>query len=229
MPLTIDEIHQLLKRAQGRKVALKSHGLPILNYTFGDIMETATGSHVSVSVDDGELVFETQLVDTVIEGETNFEFHYGGKPIEFFYGDKLPERGFELLNTNATYPLRGTRYAAAADFYCSEQTIIQPGENILVPTGVTTYMQEDEELNLFIRSGTPMRLPVILGNGVGKIDADYYGKEIKAQIRNIGNEPITIEVGERICQGAFYKVLRADDDRVADVQRTGGFHSTGVN
>ena len=47
------------------------------------------------------------------------------------------------------------------------------------------------------------------------------------QMKNITDEPVVLEVGERIVQGVFMPFLVTDGDE-ADGVRTGGFGSTGV-
>ena len=68
-------------------------------------------------------------------------------------------------------------------------------------------------------------------HSVGVIDGDYYGNpanegHIFAQMKNITDETVVIEAGERIVQGVFMPFLVADGDE-ADGVRTGGFGSTG--
>ena len=70
-----------------------------------------------------------------------------------------------------------------------------------------------------------------LANGVGIIDADYYGNptndgNLGFLLKNNTDQPITIEQNEKIGQGIFMKYLIADDDKATGT-RTGGFGSTG--
>lgn len=49
-------------------------------------------------------------------------------------------------------------------------------------------------------------------NSVGVIDGDYYGNpanegHIFAQMKNITNETVVVEAGERIVQGGFHAFL----------------------
>ena len=65
----------------------------------------------------------------------------------------------------------------------------------------------------------------------GVIDGDYYGNpgnegHIFAQMKNITDQEVVLEVGERIVQAVFAPFLIADGDE-ADGVRTGGFGSTG--
>lgn len=101
----------------------------------------------------------------------------------------------------------------------------------LVPTGIKAYMENDEYLMLANRSSNPLKRNLILPNGVGIIDADYYDNEnnegaIFLQLVNYGIMDIKIKKGERIGQGIFMKYLTADNDVTAGQTRTGGFGST---
>lgn len=47
----------------------------------------------------------------------------------------------------------------------------------LVPTGIKAYMQPDEFLLLANRSSGPFKRRLILPNGIGIVDADYYDND----------------------------------------------------
>lgn len=102
----------------------------------------------------------------------------------------------------------------------------------LIPTGMKAYMQNDEVLKLFIRSNLPLNAWLILANGTGIIDADYYNNvdnegHIFFQVINLSPVPLRILKGEFIGQGIFEKFLLTDND--ADQfkgLRDGGFGST---
>lgn len=101
----------------------------------------------------------------------------------------------------------------------------------LVPTGIKAYMQDDEYLKVYNRSSNPMKTGLIVSNGVGIIDSDYYDNEdneghIFVQFINLGREPHIIKKGDKIAQGIFAKGLAADEDNFNDAERKGGFGST---
>lgn len=101
----------------------------------------------------------------------------------------------------------------------------------LVPTGIKAYMQDDEYLKIYNRSSNPMKTGLIVSNGVGIIDSDYYDNEdneghIFVQFINLGREPHIIKKGDKIAQGIFAKGLVADEDNFDDTERKGGFGST---
>lgn len=143
-------------------------------------------------------------------------------------------RGFELVSSydnQYLLPKRETAHAAGYDLKVAETTQIEPGQIVLVPTGVKAYMQPGEVLYLYDRSSNPRKKGLVLINSVGVIDGDYYGNpnnegHIFAQMQNITNKKVSLEVGDRIVQAVFAPYLVADDDQATGT-RTGGFGSTG--
>lgn len=100
----------------------------------------------------------------------------------------------------------------------------------LVHTGIKAYMQDDEVLKLYNRSSNPKKLGLIVANGVGIVDADYYGNkdndgEIMFAFYNLLPWVVKIKRGDTIGQGVFTKFLQADEDG-ASGERVGGFGST---
>lgn len=100
----------------------------------------------------------------------------------------------------------------------------------LVPTGIKAQLDEGTYLELSVRSSCPMKYWLILANGVGIIDADYYNNpdnegHIFFQIANLSPYPILLKKGDCIGQGIIKPYLLADDDK-AEGERTGGFGST---
>ncbi len=146
-------------------------------------------------------------------------------------------RGFEICNNRKnegveiTLPIRGTSKAMAYDFFSPKTVVVQPGEIAKIWTDVKAYMQDTECLILNVRSS--MGGKFMLANTQGWIDADYYNNEsnegnIGFFLKNISNEPLTINEGDRIGQGAFFSFLVSDNGNPKeDIVRTGGFGSSG--
>lgn len=100
----------------------------------------------------------------------------------------------------------------------------------LVSTGVKCELDPGTYLELSVRSSTPLKHWLILANGVGIIDADYYNNEsnegeIYLQMINLSPFNIQVKKGEAIGQGIIKNYLTTNDD-VAGGKRTGGFGST---
>ena len=102
----------------------------------------------------------------------------------------------------------------------------------LVPTGVKAKMPNNTYLELSVRSSCPLKHWLILANGVGIIDSDYYNNpsnegEIFFQLINLSSMPILLKKGDAIGQGIFKNYLTTDDDSTT-AERMGGFGSTSV-
>lgn len=108
----------------------------------------------------------------------------------------------------------------------------RPGARpVLVSTGIKCKLPLDKYLELSVRSSTPLKYWLILANGVGIIDADYYDceaneGEIFFQLINLSPYPIQIKKGDIIGQGIIKKYYKTSDDTQFNKTRAGGFGST---
>lgn len=123
-------------------------------------------------------------------------------------------------------PTRQTTKSAGYDFTASEDVTIPVGQMRLVNTGVAAHMQDDEVLELFVRSSLAYKQQVTLQNGVGVVDADFSPNPIGILLRNEGEKPFVVKKGDRVAQGVFKKYLTTVNDHV-ETKRDGGFGSTG--
>ena len=144
-------------------------------------------------------------------------------------------RGFEVVKDemrkttgDVTLPTRGTSKAMAYDFYANANYTVAPNQVAKVWTDVKAYMKDDECLILNVRSS--MGGKFMLANTQGWIDGDYYSNisndgNIGVFLKNISDEVIEINRGDRVAQGAFFNFLVADNGNT-DTIREGGFGST---
>ena len=107
-------------------------------------------------------------------------------------------------------PEKGSKNAAGYDFINPEDVIIQPNEIMYVKTGVKAKFPEDTALLLLNRSSNPKNKHLILANGVGLVDSDYYNNpenegEIAFAFLNISENSVEIKSGEKLGQGMFVK------------------------
>lgn len=128
-------------------------------------------------------------------------------------------------------PQRQTLLSAGYDLSSYENVVIQPGEIKLIPTGLKVKLNDSEVLFVYPRSSLSIKKGLMMSNGVGVIDADYYNNDqneghIMVPLYNFTDEPITILKFERIAQGVFQMYLKTDDDQPVSVQRKGGFGSS---
>lgn len=147
--------------------------------------------------------------------------------IKFEYVSRVLEQ-----NNNFSLPVKGSKKAAGYDFFNPEEVTIQPKEIKYVKTGIKALFPDDMVLLLFNRSSNPKKKNLILINGVGVVDADYYNNEdnegeIAFAFYNISAVPVTLQKGEKLGQGMFtiYRdVTNYTDEEVEE--RKGGFGST---
>lgn len=128
-------------------------------------------------------------------------------------------------------PERSTKSSAGYDFFNYKNIICKSHEITMIPTGIKAKFPENEVLLLFNRSSNPKKKGLIILNGVGVVDSDYYNNndnegEMAFVFYNMLNEDISITAGEKLGQGIFVKYAKADND-TSETERIGGFGSTG--
>jgi len=141
------------------------------------------------------------------------------KPLENAIGLSLP--------TYATEQSAGMDLTAALE----EAIELDPGQRMLIPTGLSIALPKGYEAQIRPRSGLAIKHGVTVLNTPGTVDADYRG-EIKVILANLGTEPFTVERGMRIAQMVIaqhatvaWEIVESLDDTS---RGAGGFGSTGV-
>lgn len=139
-----------------------------------------------------------------------------------------------LMGGDIALPSYATTGSAAMDLRAclSEPLTVQPGETVLVPSGIAISIHDPGLVALLVpRSGLGIKHGIVLANTIGVIDSDYQG-EIGIGIYNRSATAYTVEPGERICQMMFVPVtqvtLAVVDEFSIDSERgAGGFGHTG--
>ncbi len=141
---------------------------------------------------------------------------------------------FIKLDKDAIVPTYGSECAAGADLYSlpkGEATRINPGETVLIHTGIAMEIPEGFAGMIFARSGIATKRGLAPANKVGVIDSDYRG-EIMVALYNHSNTVQKIASGERVAQLVIMPYLRADFIESETLEQTeraaGGFGSTGT-
>lgn len=134
---------------------------------------------------------------------------------------------------DAVLPTRATKGSAGYDFTVAEDTECPTGKVTYVPTGIKMQIDDGYDLRLSLRSSAPKKFGIMLANGIGIIDNDYYNNpdnegHIMFAIIPIGDQSVRLTKGTRIGQGVIEKYYLTDDD-VAEGVRTGGFGSTSAS
>ena len=139
----------------------------------------------------------------------------------------------KLLDPRAKVPTYGSADAAGADIYAlvDGSVTIQPGQTVLIHTGVAFAIPKGYVGLVHARSGMATKQGLAPANKVGVIDADYRG-ELMVALHNHGQETRVVNDGDRIAQMVITPYLTAQfevkeelDDTVRGI---GGFGSTGV-
>lgn len=135
------------------------------------------------------------------------------------------------LDPDLPLPRYASPGAVGFDLYCRRQTVVPPGEIVLLPTGVAVATPVGYALLVTSRSSTPRRKGLSVPHGIGVIDQDYSGDgdELLCQVYNFTGQPVTVDRGERVAQALFVRVERAEWEECATLgaPNRGGFGSTG--
>ncbi len=120
----------------------------------------------------------------------------------------------------------GIDLAAALD----EPLVLAPFQRAGVPTGIALEIPQGFEGQVRPRSGRALDEGLTIINSPGTIDADYRG-EIRVILINLGQQPVTINPGERIAQLVIAPVAHAElveVEKLASTKRgAGGIGHTG--
>lgn len=146
----------------------------------------------------------------------------------FALGDSRIDESYDII----TKPARGTKGSAGYDFFTPVDIILNPGEQVVVCTGIRCFMKENWVLKVYPRSSSGTKYRIQFNNTIPILDSDYYFTpnegHIMFKITNDGKEGKTfiLRKGEKLCQGVFVEYGITFDDDVS-AERTGGFGSTG--
>src|SRR5690625_4368225 len=165
--------------------------------------------------------------------------------------------GFKRLSDAATIPTKAHPTDSGFDLYASEDVIIEPGETVVVPTGIAVKLPEGYEAQVRPRSGVTAKtkLRVQLGtidNGYAgeigvivdnkavrkpRFDENWYalgvdGKSVKT-CKHYAYKSYLIRKGDRLAQLVVQPLPTAQAYEIeGDIEQTergaGGFGSSGV-
>ena len=143
----------------------------------------------------------------------------------------MPPLVVKRLRPDATLPAYMTEGAAGLDLAAALDAplVLAPGARATVPTGLALAIPSGYEGQVRPRSGLAARQGVTCLNTPGTIDSDYRG-EVRVILINLGQEPVTIQHGDRIAQLVVGQVARlsvVEGEIDATERGSGGFGSTG--
>lgn len=120
---------------------------------------------------------------------------------------------------------------AGADLVTMSDAVIEPGERVVVGTGIAIALPVGYAGFVHPRSGLAARAGLSVVNTPGTIDAGYRGEIKVCLINHDPREPIVLSRGDRIAQLVVQKVERAEfvevDELDASERGAGGYGSTG--
>lgn len=138
------------------------------------------------------------------------------------------------INTEFDLPDYATDGSAGMDLRaCIDDTLrLKPGETVLVPTGISVYVQDPALAAVLLpRSGLGHKHGIVLGNLTGLIDSDYQGP-LMVSLWNRGDTAFDVEPGDRVAQMVFVPIVQVSFDVVDEfnlsARAEGGFGHTGV-
>ena len=136
------------------------------------------------------------------------------------------------LDPSIPLPVYQSPGAAGFDLAASRDVDVAPHTIALIPTGLVIRAPEGHFLGIFARSSTPLKRGLMVANGVGVVDEDYCGPndEVKIQVLNFTSAPVQVKKGDRLAQGLFIPILRAnwhESDLDLREGSRGGFGATG--
>lgn len=138
---------------------------------------------------------------------------------------------FLKLHEKAQLPFYATAGAAGADVCSVVHCDLEPGERVLVPTGLGCEIPAGFEIQVRPRSGLAFKNGVTVLNSPGTIDSDYKGEIVVIMI-NLGEEILQIEPGMRVAQIVVAPVIQAKfgwvEEQTESARGTNGFGSTGL-
>lgn len=132
-------------------------------------------------------------------------------------------------------PERKTKHSAGYDFYLTRDLEIKANRTSeMIMLDVKAEMNPDEVLMLYVRSSLGIKKGLVLANGTGVVDSDYFENQdndgnIGLKLLNTSNEDVTLKKGEAVIQGLFMKYLTVDEEEIVEKTREGGFGSTTVD
>lgn len=128
-------------------------------------------------------------------------------------------------------PTRATTGSAGYDIHTPTSFVVNPWEEITIPTGIGCSIDSGWFLMIVPRSGLGFKMYTRLANTCGIIDSDYSGSSnhghimVKLRSENLNEKQLTVNSGDAIAQSIFIPYGITEDDN-ATGERDGGFGST---
>lgn len=135
------------------------------------------------------------------------------------------------LDKDLPLPKYHSAGAVGCDLYARVTVKVAAKSLAKIPANVIIQTPPGFMFMVASRSSTPFKKGLIPAHGVGIGDQDFCGPEDEYQVPvyNITDEEVVVERGERIAQGIFVPIEKAEWEEVDVTSKPsrGGFGSTG--
>jgi len=144
----------------------------------------------------------------------------------------VTELPFRKLRPEAKLPGAQHPGDAGLDLCAAVDVVVEPGERVMIPTGVAVAIPEGQAGLVLPRSGLASKQGLTMANSPGLIDAGYRGEVICAAINLDREHAVKILVGDRIAQLVIVDLPAVEpawvDELPESTRGEGGFGSTGA-
>lgn len=138
------------------------------------------------------------------------------------------------LHPDAIIPTRNNPTDSGLDLYSLEDVTIQPGQTVLIKTGIAFEIPEGHEVQVRPRSGMSLKTKFRIANSPGTVDFSYKG-DVSAIGFHAGfkeDADIIIKKGDRIAQAVLCPVSIVEtvvvDSLTETTRGAKGFGSSGT-
>ena len=144
----------------------------------------------------------------------------------------MTELPFRKLRPDAKLPAAQHRGDAGLDLCSAVDVVVEPGERVMIPTGVAVAIPDGHAGLVLPRSGLASKHGLTMANSPGLIDAGYRGEVICAAVNLDRDDAVKILVGDRIAQLVIVELPSVApvwvEELPASTRGEGGFGSTGT-
>ena len=144
----------------------------------------------------------------------------------------MTELPFRKLRPDAKLPAAQHPGDAGLDLCSAVDVVVEPGERVMIPTGVAVAIPDGHAGLVLPRSGLASKQGLTMANSPGLIDAGYRGEVICAAVNLDREEAVKILVGDRIAQLVIVELPNVApiwmEELPASTRGESGFGSTGT-
>jgi len=141
------------------------------------------------------------------------------------------ELPFRRLRPEAKLPAAQHPGDAGLDLCSAVGVVVQPGERVMIPTGVAVAIPDGHAGLVLPRSGLASKQGLTMANSPGLIDAGYRGEVVCAAVNLDREQEVKVLVGDRIAQLVIVELPSVEtawaDELPESARGDGGFGSTG--